>query len=877
MKVIATHLNADFDGFAAMIGLLKLHPDAVLCFPGSKESALRHFFQESGLQVPVVASKELQDVQHLILVDSARQERFGSIAELLKQQRRPLVEVYDHHPEDQCTIDADHLHRQEYGSTTTIVVLEMMEAAKKGKVIGLTSLEASVMLAGIYEDTANFLSTSTVPEDFRAASYLIEQGAEINVVNRLMTHRMKPEEASFFNALVANCESVKMEGHSLTISPFNWPVFVPEAAYMVHRLLDLEPIDTFFALILMDNRLYIIARSNVPDVDVGSLLAFLGGGGHRMAASAVLKDVTLIEGKEKLLGVLHQNLARREKAADIMKRSLISIPADRNIGAAMELMNTYRINALIVTEGNRVVGTISRQTTDGAAHHGLKERPVRDFMQTELPLMDPDTSADQILKLMVERRTRFVLVGKDPEHVDGIITRMDLMRYHYEVNPQTLRLHKSRKSENLQAMLKKRLPESIFELLKQAGIVSERLGYKVYLVGGMVRDLLLHRENIDLDLVVEGDGIQFASEFAKIYTGEIAAHRRFGTARITFRDGFKMDIATARTESYHAPAALPQVHGGILRQDLYRRDFTINTLAIDLSPAKFGALVDYFGGWDDLHQGVIRVLHSLSFIDDPTRTLRAIRFATRFNFQISDDTQRLIRSAVDSRVLDKLSGKRFWTELRYLLQEQHPIPALHMLHQYKLLSFIHPGLILDSFLLDLLYQVETVLGWYRLNFLADRPANQWLLYLMAMLEKLDRAERFEIAQRFQLTAAIQNMLKSYKGDLRDIHARLLTRQSSGSLYFALREYPLEILLYSMARISEPQIREQITVYLRDLRHVELEINGEDVLQLGIPRGPAIREILDQVLRARLDGTADDRNQQLDLAGQIIRQTTTSGA
>ena len=147
--------------------------------------------------------------------------------------------------------------------------------------------------------------------------------------------------------------------------------------------------------------------------------------------------------------------------------------------------------------------------------------------------------------------------------------------------------------------------------------------------------------------------------------------------------------------------------GGILRQDLYRRDFTINTLAIDLSPARFGALIDYFGGWDDLHQGIIRVLHSLSFMDDPTRALRAVRFATRFNFTVSKDTERLIRSAVESRVLDKLSGKRLWTEVEaHVLEEEHPIPAIRMLHEYKLLQFIHPSIVMDSFLLDLVYQVQ---------------------------------------------------------------------------------------------------------------------------------------------------------------------------
>lgn len=876
MKVIATHVQADFDGFAAMVGLLKLHPDAVLVFPGSMEAGLRHFLKESGLQLPIVPVKDVQDVRHLILVDASREERFGIIAQFLHQSPRPYTEVYDHHPEDQCTIPADRLQRKELGATTTLVVFELMEKETDGNALSLSSFEASVMLAGIYEDTANFLSAGTTPEDFQAAMYLIGKGAEINLVNRLLTHRLRPEEASFFNELVARCETYKLEGHSVLISAFVWPEFIPEAAYLVHRLMDLEPIDTFFAIISMDNRVHVIARSNVPDVDVGSLLSQLGGGGHRMAASAVLKDVTLIEGKEKLLSLLGANLVRHEKASDLMQSTIISIEVDRSLQEASELMNSYRINALAVKEKDRVVGTLSRQIVDGAIFHGLKDRPVREFMQTELSLLDPETPVDRILDRMVEERTRFVLVGVDPEHVQGIITRMDLLRYHYEVSPQTLPLRKGRRSENLQPMMKKRLPPNVFELLKRSGEVAKTLEYRVFLVGGMVRDLFLHRSNIDVDLVVEGDGIQFASEFGKEHSSEIVTHKRFGTARLIFPDGFKMDVATARTESYHAPAALPEVHGGILRQDLYRRDFTINTLAIDLNPSKFGQLVDYFGGWDDLRQGVVRALHSLSFIDDPTRTLRAVRFASRFNFRISDDTSRLLRSAVDSRVLDKLSGKRFWAELRNILLEPHPTPAIRMLQDYKLLQFVHPEVELDSFLLDLLYQVETVLAWHRLNFSHEKPANQWLLYFMAVLEKLNRSERMDISQRFQLTADIQEILRYYKANTKDIHARLRAPHKNAGLYFALQEYPLEVLLYAMARLSETEMKDQIITFLRDLRRTQLEINGKDILKIGLAKGPAVKEVLDRVLKARLDGAAPDRQSQLELATSIVEEMTSRG-
>ncbi|HJZ13009.1 MAG TPA: CBS domain-containing protein, partial [Acidobacteriota bacterium] len=432
MKVIATHINADFDGFAAMIGLLKMHPDAMLVFPGAKEPGLRQFLKETPMDVPEIAVKEVKETTHLILVDAGREDRLGALTGALQQTPRPFIEIYDHHPERQITISADRYHVHRYGSTTTIVGLEMMEMSAEGKAPVLSSLEASVMLAGIYEDTANFLSTGTTGEDLRVALFLLDRGAEINVVNRILTHRLRPDQVDFFNTMVSHCESSNLEGRVVVISAFSWPVFVPEAAYLVHRLMDLEPIDIFFALIQMENRVHVIARSLAPDVDVGRVAEELGGGGHAMAASAVLKGMTLIEARENLLSVLHQNLQRREKASDLMKPNVITIDPTKKLSDAAELMNRHRINTLAVAEQNRIVGTITRQVVDGAVFHGLQDRLVQEYMGTDIPLVDPDTSARDVFERMISGRNRFVLVGHDPASVDGIITRMDLLRLHYE-------------------------------------------------------------------------------------------------------------------------------------------------------------------------------------------------------------------------------------------------------------------------------------------------------------------------------------------------------------------------------------------------------------------------------------------------------------
>ena len=218
-------------------------------------------------------------------------------------------------------------------------------------------------------------------------------------------------------------------------------------------------------------------------------------------------------------------------------------------------------------------------------------------------------------------------------------------------------------------LMKERLPARLKSLLEEVGQVGDTLGYSVYAVGGFVRDLLMRVENFDIDLVVEGDGIRFAETFEKRTSCRIRTHQKFGTAIILFPDGLKIDVATARWETYDSPAALPTVEKGSIKMDLSRRDFTINTLAIQLNPRGYGEIIDFFGGMKDIKEKTIRVLHNLSFVEDPTRIFRAIRFEQRLGFQIGKHTQHLMRNSVKMGFLQRLSGGRILSELILILKE----------------------------------------------------------------------------------------------------------------------------------------------------------------------------------------------------------------
>ncbi|MBE9547135.1 MAG: CCA tRNA nucleotidyltransferase [Proteobacteria bacterium] len=259
--------------------------------------------------------------------------------------------------------------------------------------------------------------------------------------------------------------------------------------------------------------------------------------------------------------------------------------------------------------------------------------------------------------------------------------------------------------KNIKGILVQKLPENITGLLESAGRCAEGMGFRAFVVGGMVRDLILNHENFDIDLVIEGEGIRFAGELAREHNADVRYYKKFGTAVLTFSDGFKLDVATARTETYEHPAALPKVLPGSIRDDMYRRDFTINTLAISLNPGHFGELMDFYNAERDIKRKLIKVLHDLSFIDDPTRVFRAVRFEQRFGFKTVRSTEKLIKDTVTMNVFAELAGYRISTELKLILQERNPLPVLKRLEELGVLELIHPKAVRNKELKRLLDKI----------------------------------------------------------------------------------------------------------------------------------------------------------------------------
>ncbi|MBI5167548.1 MAG: CBS domain-containing protein [candidate division NC10 bacterium] len=867
MDLITTHINADFDALASMVAASKLYPQARLIFSGSQERNVREFLAET--RYPLLTEKmkklDFEAVTCLILVDAKRASRIGPLKELLKKEGLE-VHIYDHHPAHPKDIAGKVEVLKEVGATSTIFVGLLRE-----RKIPFNPMEATILALGIYEETGFLTFSSTTEEDFHAAAYLLSQGANLSMVSDFIRRELTAEQVSLLNELITQSESYVINGIPVVISTASLEKYVGDLALLTHKLRDMENINVLFTLVRMDNRIHMVARSRLDAVDAGEIAQEFGGGGHPTAASATIKDLTLYEAKEKLLHLLKEKVQPLRYARDIMTTPVKIISEEFTIGGASEIMNRFGITTLPVVQGPELVGLIRREVVDKALYHGLEGAPVKEYMSTELQTVNPDTPLPKVQRLMMERGLGFLPVV-ERRRLKGAITRADLLRYYYEdmLRRPTFLQEEEREggqplTRNLSNYIANRLPPKIQALLRLAGEVADQVVTNCYIVGGFVRDLLLGVENFDVDLVVEGDGIAYAEALASHLQARVRSHKKFGTAVLTLPDGFKVDVASARTEYYEHPAALPTVEHSSIRRDLYRRDFTINTLAIKLNRKPFGELIDFFGGQRDLRDKVIRVIHSLSFVDDPTRALRAARFEARYGFRLAKHTVELIQNAVALGLFQKLSGKRLSTELSLIFQEGHPVQILKRLEEFRILEAIHPKIHLRKEAIGLFERIREVLSWHSLLFRRAQPQT-WQIYLLALLSDLHPAEARAVIRKLSLSPKVAEKLGRDLSGYRSLSRELSRRPqlSPSQVYRLLMDHSLEILLFLMAKAPEEAVKRHISDFLTHYSKVTTALRGDDLMRMGIKPGPIYRDILNSLLYARLDGKIQTREGEVSL-------------
>jgi tRNA nucleotidyltransferase (CCA-adding enzyme) len=425
----------------------------------------------------------------------------------------------------------------------------------------------------------------------------------------------------------------------------------------------------------------------------------------------------------------------------------------------------------------------------------------------------------------------------------------------------------------IEGRMVKLLSRRIVGLLRDLGRAGDDLELPVYAVGGFVRDLLLGSETFDIDVTVEGDGILFAEEFARRHGCRTKSHQAFGTAVLVFPDGFKIDVASTRLEYYETPGALPVVERSSLKMDLYRRDFTINTLAICLNSGAFGTLVDYFGAQRDLQNRSIRVLHNLSFVEDPTRVFRAVRFEQRLGFHLAPHTEHLIRNAVRMEFLQKLGGRRLLNELVLILREKDPTRSVDRMAILGLLRYIHPEIHLTDEIRRVLDDTREMLSWYDLLY-TGRPAEKWVVYFLSLCSHLPDSALLETCSRLAVSEQYRHTLHDARragyGALERLEeaTRKQRQLLRSTIYGLLKDLPVEVVLHLMARAHNESVRKCISLYVTTLQDAHCLITGDDLLAMGIPPGPVYRTIFDLLLAEQLDGELTSREDELQRARRI---------
>ncbi|MCW8859225.1 MAG: CBS domain-containing protein, partial [Deltaproteobacteria bacterium] len=426
MDVIATHVNADFDCLGSMIAAKRLYPDAVLIFPGGQESGLRDFLLQSTLyayDVKGIRDIDLNAIRRLILVDVRSSVRIGQLSQIV---HRPDVElhIYDHHPADEHTLKGDMEKIQNVGATTTIMTQIFIERG-----IEPTADEATMMMLGLYEDTGHLLFSGTTPQDFHAAAFLLEHGANLNVVADFLVREMTPEQVDLLNELLKSCQKILVGGVAIAIASASRDYYIGDISSLVHKLKDIENLDVLIVAVRMEDRIFVIGRSRIAEVHIGELLQDFGGGGHAFAASATVRDVPLVQLLSQLEEALPKHVRSLFAARDLMSQPVKTLPIDASIETARELMARFNFNAVpIVNELGKIAGIATRQVVEKAAYHKLTKMAVSEVMSSDFKTVAPEATLDELQQGIIEHNQRCVpVIEKDV--LIGVVTRTDLLRH----------------------------------------------------------------------------------------------------------------------------------------------------------------------------------------------------------------------------------------------------------------------------------------------------------------------------------------------------------------------------------------------------------------------------------------------------------------
>ncbi len=878
MQVILTHEQADFDAIASLLGASLLNPEAYSVIPNNLNRNVNSFIHLYNTELPFITQNDLpsKKIDDVILVDTQ------SLVTIKGISPKTEIHIIDHHQKKENFPSEWNFHPVQSGACTTFFVEQLQE--NNGDI---NLFQATLLLLGIYEDTGSLSYTNTTARDVMAAAYLLENGASLKIATEFLNPPLSKNQRRVFDSLTENMQTFEIEGCNILISKAEALQLEDEVSSIAHKISDFFDSDGLFIFVRTHEGIRLVARSTTDQIDVGEIAKDFNGGGHAKAAAALIKNNPNNPNQlEDIVRIFKRDLDKHVLPAVtvrcIMSKKPLTITPDTTAKEAFELMQRFGYEGYPVVEKGKIKGLLNRRAVDRALSHGMNLN-ASSLMEAGSYFVHPRDSLETLQKVMADSGWgQIPVVDHVDRNVIGIVTRTDLLK------SLSGRSTNGADQINLAEKIESLLPFSRIALLKTISSAADALRIPIYLVGGFVRDLLLGKPSLDMDFVVEGDAIILGKRLSEKFGGRITSHRKFGTAKWHIK-GLKLedldvdipkdlqnknrfpdfiDLISARTEYYEKPSALPTVKKSSIKLDLHRRDFTINTMAIRLDGSHYGDLYDYWGGLSDLKNKKIRVLHSLSFVDDPTRMLRAVRFEQRFGFSIEKRTLQLLREA--TKLLEEVSGDRIRHELDQMLEEPNAVKMLNRLKELELIKPVHPAIKWNSEIeKDLEYFLATTFPeeWCFPENINFPMMKKWGAFITLFI-RIETSSVLNVVKRLRFNSHLRKQIKNANTLW---HERNRISDLSRSKATKYLENFSQLTLFCVYNVTkEEQVKNKIKMFATTWRWIKPYTDGNKLKEMGIAPGPVYKDIISNLRYAWIEGKIKSEEEEKEYLEELIR-------
>jgi len=849
--VILTHAGADLDAIASAFACVKLFPNACVIHPGSTDINAQKVI---GIFGEILNFKKVRDLPkdfidnifRVVVVDTKFKGRIGDGKELLNKSGVEIV-VIDHHQGKTDIKNAICVTKAVGANTTILVNLLRLKKVK------LNPIEATILALGIYEDTGSLSFPSVTAEDFKALEFLFSFGVDMKLIHRFTSPFLEESQVNLLKKLLDNLKEYTINGVKIGITTAELEKYIPGVSLLAHKIIEMIDVDAVFVLVKLENTIHIIGRSTSESINLTQVADALNGGGHPTAISAVVKDETLDSVIEKIIKELNTSNFYNLKAKDIMSTPVKTIPPNTTVREALKIMVMMGFSGLPIEEDGKIIGIVEKKNIEKAYLLNKKNCIVKQFYSPKVVTVSISDSLRDIEEKMVEEDVGRVLVEHNGKIV-GIISRSDLLKAYKveDISKEISQGYHNVKLPDRKFVVKaitNSIPKNILDLIKDFGKIAKSIGSEIYLVGGSVRDAFLRKPIVDFDFVLK-DAVSFGEKLKEKYDGIIEIFKDIQTVHFEYL-GYNFDFVTSRREYYIDNSLVPVVEKASLKEDLSRRDFTINAMAIDITEENFGKLIDYYGGYEDLLQKTIRVIKPFSFIEDPSRILRAIKYMVELDFKLSYETEILLKKAIELGVLRSSKSQRVQNELKELLYKDNIDKIIQLFHQFGLMEEIFRVKKIPKI------AINSIKRFYKEN---QDKEERVLAFIFFVTFSKKTISFEELSLIFGIRKRTFEKMKEAISIIKEAEKEFKQKDNADIVILLNRIDERFVRMYYYR--ANKEFRTFLKEYLTKLRFIRNELSGDDLKKLGLKEGSQYRTIFETLTKLKLKGEIASKEDEI---------------